>query len=64
MEALFELFDLDGSGKIDYGELHAALRDGAAALDAVDPATGEPKRRKVPLRRTPTFGSRPVGGWD
>ena len=64
VEALFELFDLDGSGKIDYGELHAALRDGAAALDAVDPATGESKRRKAPLRRTPTFGSRPVGGWD
>ena len=62
VEALFELFDFDGSGKIDYGELHAALRDGAAALDAVDPATGESKRRKAPLRRTPTFGSRPSAG--
>ena len=46
--------------------MHAALRDGAEALGLTNEAGGDTaaaQRRSV-VRKTPTYGSRPVGGWE
>ena len=69
VDQLFDAFDVDGSGRLDFGEVHAALRDGAAAAaegaaDGADGGGGGGSVKRLVRRAVPTYGSRPISGWE